>query len=99
MSLYTTISHHDDTIHINTVEEVEVMGDEYDRLASGSPCVDLLAEYVDRIDIKTRVYLIEDDHLGLQESDLEELDTTFLTTRESDEEITIEDRWIESESW
>ena len=53
MSLYTTISHHDDTIHINTVEEVEVMGDEYDRLASGSPCVDLLAEYVDRIDIKS----------------------------------------------
>ena len=99
MLLYMSISHHDDPIDIDTIEEVEVVGDEDDRLASGSPCVDLLAEYVDRIDIKTRVYLIEDDHFWLQKSDLEELDTTFLTTRESDEEITIEDRWIESESW
>lgn len=99
MLLYVPVSHHDDTIDIDTIEEMEVVGDEDDRLTNRSPCVDLLAEYVDRIDIKTRVYLIEDDHLGLQESDLEELDTTFLTTRESDEEITIEDRWIESESW
>ena len=99
MSLYVSISHHDDTVDIDTVEEMEVVGDEDDRLACSSPCVDLLTEYVDRIDIKTRVDLIEDDHLGLQESDLEELDTTFLATRESYEEVTIEDRWIESESW
>ena len=75
------------------------MGDKDDRLACCSPCVDLLAEYIDRIDIETRVDLIEDDHSRVQESDLEELDTPLLTTRESDEEITIEDRWIESESW
>ena len=99
MLLYVPVSHHDDTVDIDTVEEMEVVGDEDDRLTDRSPCVDLLAEYVNRIDIKTRVYLIEDDHLGLQESNLEELDTTFFATRESDEEVTIEDRWIESESW
>ena len=68
------------------------MGDEDDRLACCSPCVDLLAEYIDRIDIETRVDLIEDDHSRIQESNLEDLDTPLLTTRESDEEITIEDR-------
>ena len=75
------------------------MGDEDDRLACCSPCVDLLAEYIDRIYIETRVDLIEYDHSRIQESNLEDLDTPLLTAREPDEEITIEDRWIESESW
>jgi hypothetical protein len=98
MSLYVSISHHDDTIDVDTIEEVEVVSDEDDRLACCSPCVDLLAKYVDRVDIETRVDLIEDDDRWFQECYLEELDATLLTTRESDEEITVEDRWIESET-
>ncbi len=98
MSLYATISHHDDTIYIDTIEEMEIMGDEDDRLAYSSPCVDLLAEYIDSVDIKSWVDLIEDDHFGFEESDLEEFDTSFFSSGESDEEITIEDGWVESES-
>lgn len=98
MLLYMSISHHDDTIDVDTVEEVEVVSDEDDRLACSSPCVDLPTQYVDSIDIETRVDLIEYDHSRIQECDLEELDTPLLTTRESDEEITIEYRWLESES-
>ena len=65
MSLYTTISHHDDTIHIDTIEEMEVVGDEDNRLTSSSPRVDLLAKYVDSIDIKPGIDLIEDDDFWL----------------------------------
>ena len=66
MLLYVSVSHHDDTVDIDTVEEMEVVGDEDDRLASGSPCVDLLAEYVDRIDIESWVDLIEHDNTGIE---------------------------------
>jgi hypothetical protein len=58
-----------------------------------------LAEYVDRIDIESWVDLIEDDHSRIQECDLKEFDTPLLTARESYKEITIEYRWVESESW
>lgn len=65
---------------------------EDDSLTCCSPYVDLLAKYINRIDIKTGIYLIEYDDRWTQESYLEEFDTTFLTTRESDKKITIKNR-------
>lgn len=92
-----SISHHDDTIYRDIIQEVEVVSDDDDGLASCLPDTDLVTEYRDGIDIETRVNLIEDDDRWIQEFDLEEFDTTLLPTGESDEEISIEERWLESE--
>jgi hypothetical protein len=43
MLLYVSISHHDDTVDIDTIEEMEIVGDKDDRLPYRSPIVDLLA--------------------------------------------------------
>ena len=66
MSFYVSVSHHDDTVDIDTIEEMEVVGDEYDRLRHRSPIVDLLAEYVDRINIEPGIDLIEHDNTGIE---------------------------------
>lgn len=83
LSIYVSILHDDDLVNIDSIKEMEVMSDENNRLTSEMPLVDLLAKYVDCVDIETRIYLIEYDNTWIEEGYLEEFDTTFFATRKS----------------
>jgi hypothetical protein len=67
-------------VDIDTIEEMEIVSDEDLSTSLRSPCLYLFSQYVDRIDIETRVDLIEDDNLGIEQSSLEELYTTLLAS-------------------
>ena len=83
LSIYKSIFHDDDIINTNVIKEVEVVSNYYNRLSCSMPCVDILAKYVDRVDIKTGVHLIQYNDRRIKECNLEHLDSSFFTTRES----------------
>jgi hypothetical protein len=86
-------------IDIDTVQEVKIVSDEYLSTSLRSPCLDLLTQYIDRIDIKTRVDFIQDDHFWIEQGSLEELYTTLFSSRKSNKELSIEDGRFESKVW
>ena len=90
MSIYLSRLHDDDSIYTYRIEEMEIMGYDNTYFSIGSPLFDLLREEVECTDIETRVDLIENDTLRIEEGDLEHFDASFFSTGESDEEITIE---------
>jgi hypothetical protein len=98
LSIYVSILHDDDLINIDSIEKMEVVSDENNRLTGEMPLVDLLAKYVDCVDIETRIYLIEYDNTWIEESYLEEFDTTFFAARKSNKEISIKKLGIKSKS-
>ena len=99
LSIYVSILHDDDLINIDSIEKMEVMSDENNRLTSEMPLVDLLAKYVDCVDIESWVNLIEYDNTWVKKRYLEEFDTTFFTTGKSNKEISIKKLGIKTKSW
>lgn len=53
MSIYESILHDDNLVNIDSIEKMEVVSDENNRLTSEMPLVDLLAKYVDGVDIES----------------------------------------------
>jgi hypothetical protein len=99
MSIYLSRLHYQHLINIYRIEKVKIVGNNNNQLRHTSPLVDLFREDIDSTDIETRVDLIEDDHTRIKEGNLEHLNTTLLSSRESHIEITVEELRIESIGW
>ena len=60
------------------------MSDKQSRAGSPAPCVDAVADDLERVDVEAGIRLVEDGQAGIEQPHLKDFVTLFFTTRETD---------------
>ena len=94
-----TVDHDVHVVGLQLVEQPLVVGDEHDahRGAVGADLTDALGHDAQRVDVETRVGLVEDRDVGLEDRHLHDLVALLLAAAEALVEVAVDERAVHAE--